>query len=308
MYDSPYPPRWSDRPRTQKPTPSSRKVTLPPAATRAKKPRSLAQVRRLRRLTLFTLFALLGVELLAVTLTSPHFAVRQVRLDGDGGLPAVESEAVVRAVTLPATTNFLRVSSSEIEKRLRAIPSLRSAVVTRRLPNRIEAIVQKRVPLIIAQIGGQRYEIDAEGVPIRIARPERAKLPLVTLGRERPVELGVTLNDAALREVITILQSGGTDIWGRVAKIEVDQNDFLCLNMNDGIKVQLGDTGELPKKVALIQRIYAREPDVALRLVAINLTCPDWPACTLRPVASSNGSDSPVVEPEGSRGQVTGQG
>jgi cell division septal protein FtsQ len=257
---------------------------------------------------MFALLGLFGIELLAVVLTSSHFAVRQVRLYGEAGLPETEREAVVRAVTLPNTTNFLRVSSGQIEERLRAIPSLRSAVVARRLPNGIEARVQMRVPILIAQIGSQRYEIDTDGVVIRIARPERAQLPLVTLGRERPVEMGTALNDAVLREVLLVLQNNGMDIWQRVAKIEVDQNDILCLNMRDGIKVELGDVGELPKKIALVQRIYHREPNVAQRLVAINLSCPDWPACKLRAETTPGAPDSPVIEPEGFRAPPAGQG
>jgi cell division protein FtsQ len=292
MYDSPYPPRWSDRPRSRKPAEPHRQPTTP-RSERLQRARSHAQKRRLRRLTVLALWLLLGVELVAVVLTSPVFAVKQVRLYGLAGLPSAESEAVGKVVALPGTTNFLRAPVGDVERQLKALPYVRTATVARRLPNRIEARIQARIPLVVVEIGGKRFEVDAEGVPIRLARLENAKLPRIALKRLRPVEPGVALNDSALRALLTVLQTPGVDLWEKIAKIEVDQNEFLCLNMRDGVKVELGGVDELPKKFALAQKVYASESEVAQRFVAINLSSPDWPACTLRPVAVQEAESLP---------------
>src|SRR5262245_22478599 len=128
MYDSPYPPRWSDRPRSRK-TADSHRHPVSPRSERLQRVRSHAQKRRLRRLTVLALWLLLGVELIAVVLTSPIFAVKQVQLSGADGLPITESASVEKAVTLPVTTNFLRAPVGSVERQLKALPYVRTATV-----------------------------------------------------------------------------------------------------------------------------------------------------------------------------------
>jgi cell division septal protein FtsQ len=240
-------------------------------------------VRRARRRALVALYLALGVVITAAALTSPVMAVKQMRLRGAEGLPAVEYAAVQNAVSLTAGTNWLRAPVHAVAQRLRAQPWVRDAQVTRRLPNAIEACITPRQPFLIAQIGARQYEIDADGVPIRRARPDVAgSLPFVVLDRTHAAQPGVPLNDDALTGTIEIIQFVRQAPRVRIAKIEVDQSDNICLNMQDSIPVLFGQTSDLSTKLKLLRDIYTREPDIALRVEAINLSSPDAPACTPR--------------------------
>ncbi len=108
------------------------------------------------------------------------------------------------------------------------------------------------------------------------------RLPLIVLNRPESVRPGVPFQDAALTAAIQILRSARQDSMVRIAKIEVDQSDNICLNMQDGLSIQFGQVEDYPSKYALVRRIYSREPDIARKLVAINVSCPSFPACTPR--------------------------
>ncbi|HZO91053.1 MAG TPA: FtsQ-type POTRA domain-containing protein [Chthonomonadaceae bacterium] len=340
-YEPPYTPyRPSSRPASRRKRRRQRVRAHPaPCASRSMRPRPIAEVYRRRRRALAVLYLLLGALLLTVAFTSPALSVKRIRLEGAEGLPAAEAEATVRAAALPPGINWLRAPVRALAARLRALPWVRTAQVTRRFPNTLQATITVRQPCVLVQTDAGLFEVDAEGVPIRPARKEMAgeskpvpsaplpfslpasvgkllwvdagpeaerlldtpeppaaervgaRLPLVALAGARAVQLGVALDDPALTAAIQIWQSARQDKMVRIAKIEVDQSGNICLNMLDGIPIQLGQAEDLPTKLALVRRIYAREPNIARRLVAVNLSCPSWPACTPRqPLPSEHGA------------------
>lgn len=234
-----------------------------------------------RRRVLLALYLLLGMELLAVALTSPLLAVRNVTLSGIQTLSAEEAVLVTRLTTLPDGTNWLRAPIVAVERNLKSKPYVRSARIRRGWPGTIQAELQVREPRLIARINGVRYEVDDESVPIRPARPEVAgSLPQVELARSRPLRLGSPQNDPTLQECLSITRTLRNAPMVRIAKIEVDQSDNLCLNMHDGVRIKLGQAEDTGAKLAILQRVYTRERNVAQQMTAINLSCPEAPAYT----------------------------
>lgn len=261
-----------------------RRVRSGTPASRANRPLRPAEVRRARRRTLLSLYGALGILCVTAVLTTPLLAVRRVKVTGTAGLLPQEADAILRAAMLPTGTNWLLAPVGKMEGKLRALGTVRDAKIARHFPNEVQAQVALRQPCALAQIGAVRYEVDADAVPIRVARSgSETNYPTIVLARPQSVRPGRTLDDAALRTSLAIVQQWQASASARIAKIEVDRNDNLCLNMQDGMKVVLGQADELSAQLTMLQRIYAREPDVAHCLLAINLSSPAWPACTPRP-------------------------
>lgn len=285
----------------------------PPAAEvrRPNRPPHPGAVRRVRRRVLTVLYVALAVELMAAALASPALHVRRVRLEGIQGLEASEVALTLNAAALPTKTNWLRAPVRTLEQRLRALPWVQTAQVRRSLPDVIAAHIVLRTPRVIAQTSAGRFEVDAGGVPIRLApAPPAAQEPLVVLDRSRAVRPGIPFNDDLLLATIQVYDSCRKMPMVRIAKIEVDQSDNICLNMQDGVTVQFGRTDALTAKLALLRRIYTREPDIAQRLVAINLSCPTWPACTPRVAqpSSSRPAQSLSIGPGAAAPDASGRG
>lgn len=289
---------------------ASRQPQPPPLDTgsraerrRIRAPHRPSVVRRVRRQVLGTLYIALVIESIVAALFSPALHVRRVRVEGLNGLAPAEQALVLSAVQIAPKTNWLRAPVGSITQRLRAMPWIRTASVWRRLPNSVVADITPRQPALLVQSGADQYEVDTDGVPIRRAHlGDAAALPAVVLDRPRAIRLGVPLQDepvlAAMKTYAAFRKQPGIPI----AKIEVDQSDNICLNMQDGVVVQFGNMDELAPKIALLQHIYAREPDIAQRLVAINLSCPTWPACTPRSASTSTARSPQSASPDTGNG------
>jgi cell division septal protein FtsQ len=218
----------------------------------------------------------------AAVWTSPVFAVRQVQVFGTTQVAVKERTQAEQVSTLPAQTNFLLMSTSGVQKKLSGLMWVKHAEVSRRLPNIVEAHVTPRIPFALVTVAGTTYEADAQGFPIRTASPENSRLPHLILARNVPVVAGKTLNDVALTQTLVALRGMETGLRERMVKIVIDPQGNLCLNMSDGVAIQCGQAENLDSKFALVRRIYEREPTVGERLVGINISVPEQPACTPR--------------------------
>lgn len=286
--------------KTRRPPPAPLRPVRRAAKRNRNRPRSPAETRRTRSRTLTALYVALAAVSIAALLTSPKLAVKRVQIAGTNGLPAAEAQAVAQAAFLPAGVNEFLAPTGKLETKLRGLPCVRQVTVSRRFPDGLQVNVILRQSVAIAQTSAGSFEVDRSGVAIRAARPEMlANLPPIALLRSRPVTIGLSLNDTGLDAALEALEKAHSDPFLHIAKIEVDLTDNLCLNMQDGIKARLGSPEDIPKKIALLSAAYRQEPSLASRLLAINLSCPDWPACTPRKTAVAPASETPTAETPG---------
>jgi cell division septal protein FtsQ len=244
-----------------------------------------AAVRERRARVLVLLAAALGVELVAAALTSPILGIGRISVRGATQLPAPEAAATAQVAALPAGTNLLRAPIRQMERRLEALPWVRSARVGWLTQHAVRVWLKEREPAVVASVSGRRVEMDGWGVPIRIARPSAEKaLPRVDVDRSVDVRMGVPLQDDALLAAIRIYRDAPHQQMARIAEINVDAAENMCLNMSDGLRVRLGQPEDLDAKMQYIQRVYELDPNVCSHMLSINLSVPKQPACTLKPV------------------------
>jgi cell division septal protein FtsQ len=242
-----------------------------------------AEVRKRRHRVLITLYAVLGAEIGFALLTSPALAIRKMRVYGLADLPLWEQEQTLRALQIGSATNWFRAPLRRMREDTRGLPWVRATSVERSYSWTLFARVTPRQPFLALKVGPTWYETDADGVPIRIARPDVAKrLPHVVLQQERTVHNGLPLGDPALTAGIQILQEWTQEGTVHIAKIVIDQSGNICLNMRDGMKFQIGQAEDVAAKIALVKNIYARDPGIGQMLASVNLSCPSAPACTPR--------------------------
>lgn len=287
------PPRRPNAP-TGRPTrrrASGSKQTPPHAAPSHRRLR-IADVRRIRRHTLFGLYALLAGVFVAAAFTTPLLHIRHIQVSGAQPLPKSEADSVRTAANLPNGTNFLLASANQMQTRVRALPWVRSAVVHRRFPHTVTVDMTLREPVAQVQTTGGIWEVDRAGLPIRNVRPQMAgRLPMIVWQQPIVVKPGMAFGDHALQSALALSQWAQKETLIRLAKIEVDQSDNICLNMKDGIPIKFGPDMELESKQKLVANLYRREPDIARRIQQIDISCPSDVACTPRvilPVPVSN--------------------
>ncbi len=266
-----------------------------------------ANVREFRTRLLIVLTMALGFELSAAALTSPILGINRIVIHGLERLPAREAGITTRTAALQPGTNLLRAPLGQMERQMKALPWVQSARVKWASQHTLDVRFTLRQPVIIAAVAGNDYELDETGVPIRLARQGPARsLPHMTLENQSAVRFGAPIGGESVVAAIRLYRNAPQQPMVRIAKIKVDPSGNMCLNMMDGIQVQLGQPEDLAAKMKYIRRVYELDPKVGSRMVAINLSVLKQPACTLKTDLLTDSSTSTAEttkvkdhEPEG---------
>lgn len=248
-----------------------------------------------RRRTLRFLYAVLAVEMVFAIFTSPALTVERVSVQGLETLPEAERAQTLQTLDVPRATNLLRVPFRRLRQEANALPWISNAHVPHSWGRTVTVNVTPRQPLFALKVGAQWYETDAGRIPMRIARPTVINhLPHVVYHQEIIVQPGFAVQDPALEGAVHVLQmlpqntpASMQENSVKIAKIVIDQSDNICLNMRDGMEFKFGQSDDITAKVALVKRIYAKDPGIGQMLASINLSSPSAPACTPRAIQVS---------------------
>jgi cell division protein FtsQ len=245
----------------------------------------------LTRSRLRTLLAGLAVSTIFACLTfvnrSPLFAIRQVRVTGLVELMPDEAGDAQAAAELPSNTNFFHLNRRQLESEIESVPAVAAARISRRFPNRVEIVVTPRRPVAILAAGAARWEVDRGGVAIRPERPGQ-KLPEIDCASASNVAPGQRIDVPGVAGALSAASLCAAAPNGKplgIAKIEVDQNGDMCLNMVDSVAIRFGQGDQLDTKLALVRRIYNERPDIGAEVETIDLRFPEAPACLTRGTA-----------------------
>jgi cell division septal protein FtsQ len=225
---------------------------------------------------------------------SPLFAIRRVHVAGLAALLPEEAALARAAATLPAGTNFFHLDRAKLESALERVPAVAGARISRRFPNRVEIAITPRAPVAILACGESRWEVDRAGVAIR---PERAgqRLPVIDCASPENVEAGRRIDVPGVAGALAAAVFCASTSHGKplgIAKIEVDQNGDMCLNMVDSVAIRIGQNDQLDAKLALVRRIYDERPDIGAEVESIDLRFPEAPACLPRGTAKQGRESS----------------
>jgi cell division septal protein FtsQ len=236
---------------------------------------------RLRIALLPVLVAMLTAECSAALFSSPWLYVREIRVDGLGQMTPEEARRIRQVAGLRPEVNLFHAPRAAMRGALERLPFVAEATLSLRPPSTLLIHVMPRRTAAVLDVGGSRWEVDSNGVAIRRERPGWP-FALARLERPSTVRAGERIETPDALAVMEVVALRDRISRAPLAKISVDQAADLCLNMNDGIAIRLGQTEELETKLGLVQRIYEEAPHIASEVQAIDLRSPETPACTPR--------------------------
>lgn len=239
---------------------------------------------RKRGRILIALTVICTLELAYAVLTAPALNVKHIHVNGiteASSLTKEEISITSLASALPAETNWLLAPVGLIHKKLTSLPWVRSATVSRRLPTDLVVVVEPREPSYALITPAGRYEVAQDNTPIRPLRRElENRLTPVVMNSSEAPKPGTVIADIPVCTAALILHRTLSDSALRIAKIEIDRSTNIWLNMSTGVRIKFGHCEDVDKKIAMMWRLLSH--DAGRRFAEINVTCPDWPAGTLR--------------------------
>lgn len=191
---------------------------------------------------------------------SSAFAVSGVRVTG---LDTVPSATITQAAEAPIGTPLAKVDLDAIADRVRTVPAVADAQVTRAWPDRLVIVVTERVPVVLVT-DGKRFElVDATGVSFRSVptRPEGLPEALV-VGTRR---------DVTIRSVVKVSAALPVALRAQVASISAGSPDSITLNLGSGVKVVWGSADDSPRKAEVLSVLMRRDAKV------YDVSAPDLP-------------------------------
>ncbi len=259
--------------------------------TKVRRPvRSVHKVPRNRKKPNYKLLlGLFGTSVLIACAVSfscqaPALAIKEVNITG---VSLADKTAVRNAGHLALGRNIFLLRKSPIIARIRRLDEVAQVKVGRSFPNKVWIELREK-----SGRGNYRYQ----GLLPRAGRwadvpqgdgPVNG-LMLIEVARPGPIRPGVKSDSQSVRGALEVLSSVRRQRL-QVSKISVNPVGDICLNMEGGCSVILGQPEDIAQKVSMLRRTLVYRPSIAREAAYIDLSCPSaavWKPKTIAGAAS----------------------
>jgi len=254
--------------------------------------RELMRAQGRRRLVILlavvgTLVAVGGYKLLEM---SSAFAVDHV--DVSGAPPALRSEISSAVTATAAGHSLLTVDRGAIERRLSAMPYVKSVSVDRAFPHTLAVTVQVEHPAVAVEIGKLAYLVSVDGRVLESRTTPPTRLPIVQLPSGTTLLVGQSSGDANVQAALAVLRQAASPGFsrhvGRITELQ-PHGGLITAVVGRRLKLRLGTPDQLPLKLAVVERVMRRitRPQRA-EVAYIDVSAPGRPAYGLRSTLPSS--------------------
>lgn len=216
--------------------------------------------------------AVLGGHWLYTELVSAEFL--EIRTVDVSGGERVKAEDLISASGIRPGQNILSFSAGNAEVSLRMNPWVRTARVTRRLPDTVKIDVVERVPIALVKLDGL-FVMDSEGVIFkRLSNADAVDLPIVTgfsaeVMRESQAGGGL---ESGLIDLLGALSRRSGFNSRQVSEIRIDPvYGFFIYTLSEGIRIGMGK-GNFEEKLSAFEKIAHSRGGVLTGMEAVDLT------------------------------------
>ncbi len=189
-----------------------------------------------------------GLALLyALARVTPIFAVRAVAVEAPSRALEAETRAVLDGY---AGTSLVALDAADVESRLRAVPTVRSASVDRAFPHTLVVRVEGERPLAVVRGGPAAWLVAESGRVVAAIEPgTRRRLPRLVIPVPEPLAPGETLADGRATVALGVLRALPPRLAKSALSVRVESGN-VELMLRNRIEVGLGEAVEIDTKLA----------------------------------------------------------
>jgi len=217
----------------------------------------------------------LGAGAYAAARQSSAFSVSRIEVVG---APADVQKQVRRAVAPLLGTSLLALDGAALERRVEALPTVRSAAYDRGFPHTLRVHVVPEIPVAVLHRGKETWLVSARGrVVSRIPNGTFTALARIWVPRATAVAVGAFLAPAWGGTTARALALAPR-FPARIATASLRHGE-LVFRLHSGVELLFGDPTDVRLKLAIARRALAQLPPGA---TYVDVTVPG------RPVAGAN--------------------
>lgn len=233
----------------------------------------------------FVVLLLVAAAVLFLWLRSSDvFAVRTVTATAS---ERVAEEDVSRIASEALGASLLRLSTSDLEKALLALPYVRSAEVYRGFPNTLEVRLEEYEPVARLKVGDGAVWLVAENGRVleAVIPPRGAALPLIVPATPESPEPGQEISEL-VKQAVPLAMLLSTDEMSEqlssLDRILVSASGVVTVLLRGGIELRLGDMTKLEQKLKAAIQVIEQRLRAGEQLEYVDVSVPNKVAVKLK--------------------------
>jgi len=203
---------------------------------------------------------------------SPLLEVQEVKVEGYSAVPP----ELVRATSGLEGESLILPDFEAAEARLKELPVVKDAQVSRDLPTGVKVTIIERRPWGVWQLGGARYVVDEEGVVLDLPAPQAPPLIVQTDASVAALNVGDRVDEGAMEVATKLVATSEQTIGRTVRSLEFSQRTGLSVLLSSpgggpDLRVVFGDSHGFDFKVASLFAVLAEADEQGRELSRIDL-------------------------------------
>jgi cell division protein FtsQ len=202
------------------------------------------------------------------------FALRHIEVEGAPPRVAAEVRASLGAYK---GTSLVSLKTNQAARRLSRVADVAHARFDRAFPHTLRVLVQLERPVAVLRRGADAWLVSASARVLRPLEPPYPSLPRIWVPRSVDVAVNSTLGGLGAMGIAAVAPLKPMRIDADVRQVRTDGGE-LTLVLASGMRVRLGDSGDLKLKLAIVKQLLP----VASGASYLDISVPE------RPVAAYN--------------------
>jgi len=190
---------------------------------------------------------------LVVARDTALFAVRTIEVSG----PDRKLDRRVESVLAPLRgRSLLKVNGGELTRLATALPQVAAVTYDRAFPNTLRVTVQPEQPVAVVRHGMGAWLVSRNGrLLAKIRQRTHESLPRIWIAQPLGVPVGGALPSGGGAEQVTLLDAAkGARLAREISSVSQQQGQWVYL-LRGGLEIRVGDTTDLPLKLAVAGEI-----------------------------------------------------
>ncbi|MDF9409924.1 FtsQ-type POTRA domain-containing protein [Pelotomaculum isophthalicicum JI] len=200
---------------------------------------------------------------------SPLFEIKQVVIRGNLYLA---EENIRTEADINMGINIFKINLAAVADKLKMMPMIKDARVTRVLPSTVLINVTERRPLGLLPVGNSFVEVDEEGICLQKAGSGVPGIPIITGIKVDAPGLGERVKAEHLEDALMMTSGLPDEVINKLSEVHVDQNGQIKAYTLDRIQCRLGEAVDIREKGVVLARILQEMQKQGAKVKYIDLT------------------------------------